>query len=98
VTEIQIADKLQALSTCRDPETAPNLRGQKSKNTNYQQPGSWEKKDMASQDQTPRHVALYRQAKNFAMGEHPLSKYGSPVLLLLDALLCSLIISKVACK
>lgn len=51
---------------------------------------------MASQDQTPRYIALYRQAKNFAMGEHPLAKYGSPVLLLLDALLCSLIISKVS--
>ena len=32
------------------------------------------------------------------MGEHPLSKYVPPLLLLVDALLTSLIISNVACK
>jgi alpha-1,3-mannosyltransferase len=46
----------------------------------------------------PRHVAYYRQARDFALGVHPLSKYGPPLLLFFDALLCSLIISKVACK
>ena len=46
----------------------------------------------------PRHVAYYRQAKDFALGVHPLSKYGPPLLLVFDALLCSLIISKVSCK
>lgn len=53
---------------------------------------------MANRAAPPRHVAIYQQVRSFAMGEHPLAKYASPVLLLLDALLCSLIISKVACK
>ncbi|TVY33515.1 Dol-P-Man:Man(5)GlcNAc(2)-PP-Dol alpha-1,3-mannosyltransferase [Lachnellula subtilissima] len=44
----------------------------------------------------PRHIALYRQVRDFALFEHPLSKYGPPLLLLADALLTSLIISKVA--
>jgi hypothetical protein len=52
----------------------------------------------ADQDVTPSHTTLYRHAKDFALGEHPLAKYAPPVLLLLDALLCSLIISKVSCK
>lgn len=46
----------------------------------------------------PRHVAYYQQAKQLAMGVHPLSKYVPPLLLLADALLTSLVISKVACK
>jgi hypothetical protein len=46
----------------------------------------------------PPHVDYIRQARAFAMGEHPLSKYVPPLLLLLDALLTSAIISKVACK
>jgi alpha-1,3-mannosyltransferase len=46
----------------------------------------------------PRHVAYYRQARDLMLGAHPLSKYGPPLLLFLDALLCSLIISKVACE
>lgn len=46
----------------------------------------------------PRYAAVLRQLKGFALGVHPLSKYGAPLLLLLDALLCSLIITKVACK
>jgi alpha-1,3-mannosyltransferase len=46
----------------------------------------------------PKHLAYYLQAKDLALGIHPLSKYVPPLLLFLDALLCSLIISKVACK
>ena len=46
----------------------------------------------------PRHIAYYRQARDLALGAHPLSKYGPPLLLLFDALLTSLIISKVACE
>jgi hypothetical protein len=57
-----------------------------------------EKHKMADKQQPPRYVALYRQANDLAMGEHPLSKYVPPLLLLADALLTSLIISKVACK
>jgi hypothetical protein len=53
---------------------------------------------MAEKQESPRHVALYQQVKDLAMGEHPLSKYVPPLLLLADALLTSLIISKVACK
>ena len=43
-------------------------------------------------------VGLYRQAVSLAMGEHYLSKYVPPLLLLCDALLCSLIISRITCK
>jgi alpha-1,3-mannosyltransferase len=46
----------------------------------------------------PRHVAYYRQAKELALGQHPLSKYGPPLLLLFVALLTSVIISRVACE
>jgi len=53
---------------------------------------------MADGSEPPKHVVLFRQAKDLAMGVHPLSKYVPSFLLLLDALLCSLIISKVACK
>ncbi len=46
----------------------------------------------------PRYVEYYyRLARDFALGVHPLSKYAVPLLLLVDALLTSLIISKVAC-
>ncbi|KAG0652905.1 Dolichyl-P-Man:Man(5) c(2)-PP-dolichyl mannosyltransferase [Hyphodiscus hymeniophilus] len=51
---------------------------------------------MADKQKNPRHIALLRQVKSLAMGEHPLSKYVPPILLLADALLTSLIISKVA--
>ncbi|PMD35860.1 glycosyltransferase family 58 protein [Hyaloscypha variabilis F] len=44
----------------------------------------------------PRRLLYYRQARDFALGQHPLSKYGPPLLLLFDALLTSIIISKVA--
>lgn len=60
--------------------------------------GLCRKNKMADKQQPPRYVALYRQANDLAMGEHPLSKYVPPLLLLADALLTSLIISKVACK
>jgi alpha-1,3-mannosyltransferase len=53
---------------------------------------------MAGKQKPHYHVALYRQVKSLALGEHPLSKYVPPLLLLADALLTSLIISKVACK
>jgi hypothetical protein len=46
----------------------------------------------------PWYTDLPRQAKRLALGEHQLSKYIPPALLLCDALLCSLIISKVACR
>jgi hypothetical protein len=46
----------------------------------------------------PWYTDLRRQAKRLAIGEHQLSKYIPPALLLCDALLCSLIISKVPCK
>jgi alpha-1,3-mannosyltransferase len=45
-----------------------------------------------------RHVVYIRQARDIALGVHPLSRFGPPLLLLADALLTSLIISKVACK
>ncbi|KAH8596126.1 glycosyltransferase family 58 protein [Bisporella sp. PMI_857] len=44
----------------------------------------------------PPHVALLRQAKKLALGEHPLAKYIPPLLLLADAFLSSLIISYVS--
>jgi alpha-1,3-mannosyltransferase len=54
---------------------------------------------MAEEKSEPsRHVAYIRQAKDLALGQHPLSKYGPPLLLVFDALLTSLIISKVACE
>jgi hypothetical protein len=53
---------------------------------------------MADKQEMPQHVALYKQVKRLAMGEHPLSKYVPPLLLLADALLTSLIISRVACE
>lgn len=46
----------------------------------------------------PLYLVAYQQAKQFALSKHPLSKYGSPLLLLADALLTSLIISKISCK
>jgi alpha-1,3-mannosyltransferase len=53
---------------------------------------------MADKPISPRQVGLYQQAKKLALGHHPLAKYVPPILLMLDALLCSLIISNVACK
>lgn len=53
---------------------------------------------MAERSSPPHHVALYQHVKRLAVGDHPLAKYASPLLLFLDALLCSLIISKVACE
>jgi hypothetical protein len=52
----------------------------------------------ASKETVPWHNDLLGQAKHLAHGDHPLSKYIPPALLLCDALLCSLIISKVECK
>lgn len=49
-------------------------------------------------DSPPMYLVAYQQAKQFALGTHPFSKYGSPLLLLGDALLTSLIISKISCK
>jgi alpha-1,3-mannosyltransferase len=53
---------------------------------------------MADANGTPRHIALYRHVRDIALFDHPLAKYGPPLLLLADALLTSLIISKVACE
>jgi hypothetical protein len=50
-----------------------------------------------AEETVPRHVAIYKEAKKLAMGDHPLAKFVPPVLLLMDALLCSFIISKVPC-
>ncbi|CAG8954504.1 hypothetical protein HYFRA_00004417 [Hymenoscyphus fraxineus] len=44
----------------------------------------------------PVHLSLYQQAKQFALGTHPLSRYGPPLLLLGDAVLTSLIIAKIS--
>ena len=54
--------------------------------------------NMADREEPPRYILLLRQAKRLALGEHPLAKYVPPLLLLADALLTSLIISKVACR
>ncbi|TVY84288.1 Dol-P-Man:Man(5)GlcNAc(2)-PP-Dol alpha-1,3-mannosyltransferase [Lachnellula suecica] len=51
---------------------------------------------MADANETPGHIDLLRQAKSIALFDHPLSKYGPPLLLLADALLTSAIISKIA--
>jgi alpha-1,3-mannosyltransferase len=48
--------------------------------------------------ESPRPVSYVRQAKDIALGVHPWARFGPPLLLLADALLTSLIISKVACK
>lgn len=55
--------------------------------------------EMADEEREfPRHVDYVRQMKDIAMGTHPWSRFGAPALLFADALLCSLIISKVACE
>jgi len=48
--------------------------------------------------EAPIGVVLYHHAKNLAMGNHPLAKYVPALLLLVDSVLCSLIISYVPCK
>lgn len=50
-----------------------------------------------AQEQPPRHTSYVRQARDFAMGTHPLAKHTPPLLLLADAILTSLIIWKVPC-
>ncbi|CZS89168.1 related to mannosyltransferase [Rhynchosporium agropyri] len=51
-----------------------------------------------SNDSSPpvRQISYYQQAKDLAMGVHPLSKYVPPLLLIADAFLTSLIIYKVS--
>ncbi|KAG9246553.1 glycosyltransferase family 58 protein [Calycina marina] len=44
----------------------------------------------------PLHLSLYGQAKSIAMGTNPLAKYVPVLLLMLDSVLCSLIISYVS--
>ena len=51
-----------------------------------------------AEQKPPLYKSLYLQAKQFAMGEHPLAKYVPPLLVTVDALACSFIISYVACK
>ena len=53
---------------------------------------------MADNKRGSGYGALVKQAKGVAMGTHPLSKYVPAALLLVDALLCSLIISRVSCE
>jgi alpha-1,3-mannosyltransferase len=48
--------------------------------------------------EAPVHVSYIRQARDIALGVHPWSRFGPPLLLLADAVLTTLIISKVACK
>lgn len=49
-------------------------------------------------DGKPSVLSNYvRQTQRLAMGDHPLAKYVPPLLLVLDAVLTNLIISKVAC-
>lgn len=48
--------------------------------------------------ESPGHVTYLRQVMDLAMGEHPLSKYTPPLLLLADALLTSAVIFKVSCE
>lgn len=52
----------------------------------------------AKENEPPRQVGYLRQVKQLAMGEHPLSRFVPPLLLLADALLTSAIIFKVSCK
>jgi hypothetical protein len=62
---------------------------------------NWSKKILRMADEkpeVPRPVGYVRQARDIALGVHPWSRFGAPLLLLADALLTSLIISKVACK
>lgn len=81
------------------PSRGPKLQslGQSSRNFGTNDTSS-NRHRMADKQKMPRHVALYKQVKSLAMGEHPFSKYVPPLLLLVDALLTSLIISKVACE
>lgn len=48
--------------------------------------------------QDPLYLQLLRFAQDVATGRHWLSKLIPPVLILLDAALCMLVIAKVACK
>ena len=54
---------------------------------------------MAQKNETePQGQINYlRQLKDLARGEHPFARFVSPALLLVDAVLCSLIISMVSC-
>lgn len=49
-------------------------------------------------EELPRHVYYYHQAKDLALGVHPLSHHIPPLFLLFDALLTSLVICKVPCE
>lgn len=52
-----------------------------------------------SEKDPPKYDAGYaRQVKDLALGVHPLAKYVPPLLLLADAVLCSLIIWKISCN
>lgn len=53
---------------------------------------------MADNKKENGYAALVKQVKDVALGTHPLSKFVPPALLLMDALLCSLIISRVSCE
>jgi len=53
---------------------------------------------MADNKKENGYTALVKQVKDVALGTHPLSKFVPPALLLVDALLCSLIISRVSCE
>lgn len=48
--------------------------------------------------ESPGQVGYMRQVMDLAMGEHPLSRYMPPLLLLADALLTSAVIFKVSCE
>lgn len=49
--------------------------------------------------ETPQYDVSYaRQLKDLAMGVHPLARYVPPLLLLADAVLCTLVIWKISCN
>lgn len=48
--------------------------------------------------QDPLYLQAFRFAQDVATGRHWLSRLIPPVLILLDAALCVLVIAKVACK
>lgn len=53
---------------------------------------------MAENKSPPLYMAVYNQVIDLAMSRHPLSKYVPTLLLLVEAMLCSLIITYVACR
>ncbi|KAH8808876.1 glycosyltransferase family 58 protein [Xylogone sp. PMI_703] len=53
---------------------------------------------MADKKSPPLYMTAYNQVVDLAMSRHPLAKYIPPLLILFEALLCSLVISFIPCK